>query len=143
MKLQLLLISLLTLLLVSCDEKEWKQDDIALVPVYQVNELASAKALEVYQEKDLLLEYETSNLVQAFTMMDYTDASTDSLYLLSFARMDSMVVDSVMTEVTKLFSVKAEMANDTGIMNVVYLLANDTLATSLVDISVLDTEVYN
>lgn len=139
-----ILISLLTLLLVSCEEKEWKQSDISLVPVYQVNYLSSNEALEIYQTKPLLLEYENSLLVTPYELENYTDTSTDSLYLIKFSRMDSIVVDSMMAQVSKVFEIKAEMANDTGIMNIVYIYNKlDTIATSTVDISIVNTAVYN
>ena len=139
-----ILISLLTLLLVSCEEKEWKQSDISLVPVYQVDYLSSNETLEIYQEKSLLLEYENSLLVTPYEIENYADTSTDSLYIVSFSRMDSMVVDSMMSQVSKVFEIKAEMATDTGIMNIVYIYNNlDTITTSTVDISIVDTEVYN
>lgn len=139
-----ILISLLTLLLVSCEEKEWKQSDVSLVPVYQVDYLSSSEALEIYQEKSLLLEYENSLLVMSYEMENYADTSTDSLYIVSFSRMDSMIVDSMMAQVTKSFEITAAMANDTGIMNVVYIYNNlDTITNSTVDISIVDTEVYN
>lgn len=144
MKLKFIIISLLTLLLMSCEEKEWKQSDVALVPVYQVDYLSNDMSLEIYQEKDLLLEFQNRTLVSAYEMLDYTDASTDSLYVLSFSRLDSMLVDSMMAQVSKIFSIEAEMANDTGIMNILYIYnTTDTVDASQIDISIKDTEVYN
>lgn len=144
MKTKLLFISMLMFLLVSCEEKEWKQSDISLVPVYQVDYLSNDMALEIYQEKPLLLEYTNSTLVSAYEMSDYSNTSTDSLYLLSFNRMDSVLVDSTLSLVTKHFDIQAEMANDTGIMNITYIHNNlDTVMSSQVDISILESEVYN
>ncbi len=144
MKTKLFLISILTLLLVSCEEKEWQQSDISLVPVFQVDYVNSDMALEIYKEKPLLLEYSTSTLVSAYTLNDLSDQSTDSLYLISFNRMDSMMVDSAMAQVSKYFDIQASIATDTGIMNITYVYNNlDTVAASQVDITIQDTEVYN
>lgn len=144
MRTKLFLISILTLLLISCEEKEWKQSDIELVPVFQVDYLNSAEALEIYQDKPLLLEYKTNTLVSAYEMKSYSNTSTDSLYQISFNRMDSMLVDSALVEVTKYFDISAAMANDTGIMDITYVYNGmDTVANSQIDISIKETEVYN
>lgn len=144
MNIKLIFIGLVTLLLVSCETKEWKQNDITLVPVYQVNDIASNLALEIYQEKDLLLEYTNSILLSAYEMAAYNDASTDSLYTITFSRTDSLAIADVMTQVEKNFNITANMSTDTGIMNIVYLHNTvDTVAVQNYDITILDTEVYN
>ncbi|WP_066627784.1 hypothetical protein [Labilibacter marinus] len=75
------------LALVSCEEYEWNESDLAEVPVYALTNIEGEMALhaiEVYPQQSLTIEFEKASALKSFAITDYQDVSTASDYDISY-----------------------------------------------------------
>jgi len=115
----------------SCtEETNFKEPDIALVPVYAITNIVGANApfaINVYKEKPLIIEYTTSVNPNSFTSSGYVDSSTATNFEFAVNKLANGTVVS--------YRVSADKVSGNGTLTV----DNVTVYT----IKVAEKQVYN
>ncbi|GAF02163.1 hypothetical protein [Saccharicrinis fermentans] len=108
------------MLLGGCDESEWPESSVKLVPVYSATDIdgeGAPFALEIYQEKPLLIEYVNANILNSFSYYDFVDKSSSTRFDLSYAIQRPAITDAgkdtLITNVYRLFGLKNDLKPDT------------------------------
>lgn len=117
----------------SCEEKQWLQPDIELVPVYSITNIEGVLApfqINIYQEQPLIIEYQKEDNAESFQSTDFTDTSTENMYEISVNKLDD---EKVITYV-----VSADKQTGVGTL----VITNAGVETSYT-IIVANTELYN
>ncbi|GAL63588.1 hypothetical protein [Algibacter lectus] len=130
------LLGLLSVVLVtffSCDEESpFIGPNVELTPVYALTDIIGANApfaINIYREKDLIIEYSTNVNVTSFTSASYADTSTDTSYEISVAK---LIGDDIIG-----YWISADKTTGEGTLTVV----TDTQIEYQIKIS--EKEVYN
>ena len=117
----------------SCsEESNFKDPDIALVPVYAITNIVGSNApfaINIYKEKPLIIVYNTSVNPISYMATGYTDSSTESNY--------EITVNRVSENDTVIYTITADKT--TGVGNLTIVGASTTAYT----IKVIEKEVYN
>lgn len=135
MKNKIKYLGLLAILLAffSCsEESNFKEPDIALVPVYAITNIVGSNApfaINIYKEKALIILYTTSVNPISYDSSGYTDNSTDTNYDITVNRAEG-------TETIR-YTVTADKATGVGNLTIV------GSTTSAYTIKVTEKEVYN
>lgn len=127
----------LTLLFSACDEKEWVARDVELVPVYTLSNFTNDKPLsqDVYQTKSLMIEFTTAVQLLTYDLSDFSDNSTDTTYVFSYAltmdqELDNGVDTIIQTLVTRECAVSALIDSiNWGTIQYIDHMQYDTLTT--------------
>ncbi|WP_405293586.1 hypothetical protein [Algibacter sp. Ld11] len=130
------LLGLLSVVLVtffSCDEESpFIEPNVELTPVYALTDIIGVNApfaINIYREKDLIIEYSTNVNVTSFTSASYADTSTDTSYEISVAK---LIGDDIVG-----YWISADKTTGEGTLTVV----TDTQIEYQIKIS--EKEVYN
>jgi hypothetical protein len=72
------------------EESNFKEPDIALVPVYAITNIVGTNApyaINIYQQKSLIVEYSTSVNPVNYVSSNYVDSSTETNYEISVSKL--------------------------------------------------------
>ena len=119
--------------LFSCDEESpFIEPNVELVPVYAITDIVGTNAplaINIYREKDLIVEYTSSVDAFSYTSASFSDTSTDTNYEISVAKLvDGNAIG---------YWISADKTTGVGTLTVV----SDTEVVYQINIS--EKEVYN
>lgn len=138
----------LVLTLSSCDDNAWPTSEIKEVPIYYVSNFTGSGikpfALEVYREKNLLLEYKNSALMNApLSTSNFVDASDDVNYTLNFkAQEKAKTVLLADTILNRRYELTADKATKMGQIKVVKYNGADSVV-AIYNITIAEQTRYN
>lgn len=75
----------------SCEEESnFKDADISLINVYSITEISGGSPfkINVYQSKNLIIEYQTESSVKSFVSSGFSDTSDATNYMFSVDKID-------------------------------------------------------
>lgn len=128
---KILVLLILVISLVSCDEEDnFVKSEIELVPVFAITDISGSNApfaINIYQQKSLIVEYSSSINAKNYVSSGYSDTSTDSTYEIS--------VTKLMDNISVNYDISADKLTGDGTLTVD--------AATVYNIMVSEEEVYN
>lgn len=138
----------LILALSSCKDNSWASSDITEVPIYYISDFIGTGvkpyALELYREKDLLLEYKNSALMNApLNTTNYIDASTAVNYIVNFkAQEKAKSVLNTDTILNRRYEISADKVTKMGQIKVIKYNRTDSVV-AIYNIKIAEQTRYN
>jgi len=124
-------VSLIILISFGCEEESsFMEPDIELVSVYSLTNISGSNTpvkINIYREKDLIIEYASEVNPLPFSSTNYVDSSTDLFYEISVNKVDDQNIIN--------YVISANKATGFGTLTI------DTNTTY--NISISEEEVYN
>ena len=124
-------ILLITLTVFNCDdESNFNEPNISLTPVYSITDIDGTDTpfkINIYRQKNLIIEYASEVNVSSFISTNYMDSSTDTTYQISVNKENEGTSTS--------YSISADKATGDGTLTID--------ASTVYNISVAEEQVYN
>ncbi|MBJ7881528.1 hypothetical protein [Gelidibacter salicanalis] len=124
-------ILLIVIAVTSCNvEENFQEPNIELVPVYSITNIQGPSApfkINIYRQDDLIVEYSSSVNASNFNSDNYSDTSTEDMYILS--------VDKITADGSINYLITADKGTGQGTLTM-----NGTITYSIV---ISQTDVYN
>lgn len=124
-------LSLIILISFGCEEESnFIEPDIQLVSVYSLTNISGSNTpvkINIYREKDIIIEYTSQVNTLHFSSTNYADTSTDTSYEISVNKIDS--------QNTVNYVISADKVSGAGTLTID--------GTTTYDISISEEEVYN
>lgn len=124
-------VSLIIITFSKCEEKSnFTEPNIQLVPVYTITNISGSNTpvkINIYKEKDLIIEYVSEVNPLSFSSSNFVDSSTDLFYEISVNKIDG--------QSTINYVISANKATGFGTITID--------ATTTYNITISEEEVYN
>ena len=124
-------VSLIILTFFGCEEKSnFIEPDIQLVSVYTLTNISGSNTpvkINIYREKELIIEYASEVNPLSFSSSNYADTSTDLFYQISVNKIDG--------QSTMNYVISANKTTGFGTLTID--------ATTTYNISISEEEIYN
>lgn len=128
-------ISLVALMIVSCEEAEWQESDAAPTSIYSVTDISgeiTLHAVEVYKEKDLHIEFTNVSNLKSFSMVDFKDQTSSEEYLVTYTlEREALTGDDRDTTLIRYYELSGLVIDSLGVYSEYEITAeNDTVLSA-------------